>query len=109
MGMAPWVNIWIGTNEMVYLEDVEDKDFQEQWDSNGEIEEGGLTFREFDCAEEMVGFGVELFSQHHLEVNEIDLESLYQKAQGLKPKVEQIFKKWGIDKKVAVYILTNYA
>lgn len=106
MGMAPQVDIWIGINEVIYFED---EDFQEQFYNEGEIEEGGLTFREFYCADEVVGFGVKLFSQYHYEVNEIDLESLYQKAQELKPKIEQIFKEWGLNKSVAVYLVTNYA
>jgi len=109
MGMDAKTHVWVGYRADDVFEKLPEE-IANQIENDGDIDVDGVVVRDFRVADERAGLGVELL--HHdwdYGPKEVDLDGLAKKASGLKPKVAQIFKSWGINEEPNVLIASDFS
>ena len=114
MGLDANTVIWLGVrtrrgrSELYGLLKDLPEEVYDELQKNGEVEFEGLKFREFNHADEPVGFGTELLDQGWREGStELDLVALNQKVQEMIPKVKLAFAKMMVTAEPKVWLATN--
>lgn len=112
MGFDANTQIWLGVkagpdglNEV--LRNVPDSIYDELED-NGETKLEGLKFRLFRHADEPMGFGVELLDHGwRNSAIEVNLSSLSQEVNEMRPKVKKVFVQLGITVEPKLWLATH--